>query len=186
MTPLLLHLCCAPCSPWIIQELKRDHAVTAFFYDPNIHPREEYIFRRDEARLLCEKLNVPFLEGEYDAEEWFARTKNLQDEPERGKRCEICFDLRLERTAKLSQEMQFEKFTTVLPVSPHKSFAQIVAAGTRAAKKYGVEFLAGDWKKRDGYLKTARLAQKFNLKRQDYCGCIYSLRNSNSLDPPPR
>ena len=174
MTKILLHLCCAPCSPWIISELKNKYEIVCFFYDPNIHPRAEYIFRLAEAKKMAHDLQVEFLEGEYDDRAWFLRTSGFENEAEQGMRCEICFDMRLLRTAHEAFLRGINIFTTVIPVSPHKDFLQVQKVGQKSAEKYDLTFLAQDWKKNSGYLQTTRLAKEMKLKRQNYCGCLYS------------
>ncbi|MFQ5887363.1 MAG: epoxyqueuosine reductase QueH, partial [Candidatus Hydrothermarchaeales archaeon] len=113
---LLLHICCAPCSTHVIDTLKEDYDITGFFYNPNIHPREEYLLRSGEMEDLAQKMGIVAIEGDYDVREWFKAIEGLEDEPERGKRCEICFKMRLEKTAELAQDEEYQCFTTTLTI----------------------------------------------------------------------
>jgi hypothetical protein len=174
---LVLHMCCAPDSVHIFRRL-RAHApcrVAGFFYDPNIHPREEYEFRLDEAVRAGRELGVPVHPGEYDAEEFFRRARGLEREPEGGVRCVMCFDMRLERTARFCTERGFEAFTTVLTVSPHKNAMLINHIGRQMAARHGVRYVASDFKKKGGFRDSVRAGKEMGLYRQDYCGCLYSI-----------
>jgi predicted adenine nucleotide alpha hydrolase (AANH) superfamily ATPase len=171
---LLLHLCCAGCSPYVIDLLKKDYEVTGLFYNPNIHPEEEYVLRWNEAKSLAEKLSIELLCGEYDASGWFTATEGMEREPEGGRRCGVCFRMRLERTAQRAREEDFDIFTTTLTVSPYKNAETINRIGRAAAETYGVHFLESNFKKKDGFKKTMEMSKEFGLYRQNYCGCVYS------------
>lgn len=171
---LLLHVCCAPCSTHVIQLLKHDFEVTTYFYNPNIHPQEEYERRLKEMRVLVEKTGVKLIQGEYDLERWFKATKGYEEEREGGKRCEICYRLRLEQTARFAIENGYDHFTTTLSISPHKKAAPINSIGEDLAQKYGLNFYSADFKKKDGYKISCQLSKEYGLYRQDYCGCTYS------------
>lgn len=171
---LLLHVCCAPCSVYVLDKLVKDYNLSIFFYDPNIHPRMEYIKRRDELKKYAQKAGINFSEGEYDSDNWFLKTKGLENEPERGKRCEVCFDIRLSKTAQKAKEEKYDFWTTVMSISPHKNVDQINMVGNRLADFYGVEFLSYDFKKNNGFKIAAEMSKKEGFYRQDYCGCIYS------------
>jgi predicted adenine nucleotide alpha hydrolase (AANH) superfamily ATPase len=171
---LLLHSCCAPCSIYVLEKLAKDYQLTIFFYDPNIHPRKEYNLRRDEMQEYAKKIAIDFEEGPYDSAEWFAKTKGLEDEPEKGQRCEVCFDIRLGQTAKKAREENYDLWTTVMSISPHKDVSQINCVANKLAKEYGVKFLEADWKKNNGFKIASEMSKKEGFYRQDYCGCLYS------------
>ncbi|MBI5043916.1 MAG: epoxyqueuosine reductase QueH [Nitrospirae bacterium] len=171
---LLLHICCAPCSTAVIERLKDKFEITGYFYDPNIHPEEEYMRRLGEAKELYNKIGIPLIEAQYDAEIWFKLTENLKQELEGGKRCKVCYDMRLEKAAEFAKENGFDIFTTVLSISPHKKASVINSIGRGLSEKYGIKFYEADFKKKDGFKRSLELSRKYNLYRQDYCGCIYS------------
>ncbi|PWB38879.1 MAG: recombinase [Parcubacteria group bacterium] len=174
MKRLLLHTCCAPCAIYVIKKLTKEFSVSIFFYDPNIHPRREYNQRRDEMRGYAQKIGLDFQEGEYDSIRWLTATQGLENEPERGRRCDVCFDLRLAKTASQAKAEQYDVWATVLTISPHKDAERINAIGNRLAGQYGITFLDGDWKKQDGFKTASRFSRAENFYRQDYCGCLYS------------
>jgi len=177
---LLLHACCAPCSIYVLQKLSTDYEVTIYFYDPNIHPRVEYNKRRDELKKYAAKLQLDFVEGPYDSAHWLERTRGLENEPEKGQRCEVCFDIRLAGSARYAKEQSFDYWTTVLSISPHKSAEQINRVGTRIADIVGLPYIAADWKKNNGFKIASQLSKEENFYRQDYCGCVYSKRTSEN------
>lgn len=172
----LLHVCCAPCSPYVVETLRTDYDVTLYFYNPNIHPEEEYRKRLDELRAWAGKIGVPLIEGEYKAAEWFDAVKGLENEPERGARCEVCFTMRLSEAARMAKKMGFETFGAVLTVSPHKDAVVINRIGEQMGAAAGVNYFTADWKKKDGFKKTVALGKAENFYRQNYCGCVYSAR----------
>ena len=171
---LLLHSCCAPCSIYVLKKLSQDWEITIYFYDPNIHPRAEYNQRRDEIKGYAEKLNIEFIEGDYDTLNWMQRTRGLEKEPEKGKRCDVCFDVRLGEAARKAAQENYQAFASVLSMSPHKDAQQISKIGQRLAKKFQIDFLDQDWKKNDGFKIANTLSKKEGFYRQDYCGCFYS------------
>ncbi len=173
---MLLHVCCAPCSTAVIERLKDEFDITGYFYDPNIHPEEEYLRRLEETKKFYNKLSLPLIEAQYDAEKWFQLTKDHKDELEGGRRCGICYDMRLENAAEFAKENSFDIFTTVLSISPHKKAAAINSIGKRLAEKYRIRFYEADFKKKDGFKRSLELSREYNLYRQDHCGCIYSKR----------
>ncbi len=173
MTKLLLHSCCAPCLTHPLAELQKDFEVTIFFYNPNIHPREEYEMRLAEAKKYCrEKCEI--IEGNYDSKRWFKLARGLENEPERGSRCRICYEMRLAKTAEVAVKRNFQTFATTLSISPHKNSAWLNEIGKDLEQKFGVKFLESDWKKRDGFKKSLAFSHAANLNRQNYCGCMYS------------
>jgi len=175
--PLLLHSCCAPCLTHPLEELRKNFKVTIFFYNPNIHPHEEYEMRLTEAKKYCnEKCEI--IEEEYDPKLWFKLTKGLENEPERGKRCQTCYEMRLAKTAEVAVKRGFHVFATTLSISPHKNAEWLNEIGERLAEKFDIKYLAADWKKRDGFRRSVELSKKVGLRRQNYCGCIYSRKSS--------
>ncbi|MFH0769686.1 MAG: epoxyqueuosine reductase QueH [Chloroflexota bacterium] len=171
---IVLHICCGVCATSVVERLTSEgNEVRGLFYNPNIHPREEYERRLEVAHQVAKELNFPLGTGPYNPEDWFKETASLENEPEGGKRCEICFRLRLEKTYLYLQDYGWDAFTTTLTVSPTKSAEMINRAGREIG---GESFLARDFKKKEGFKRATELARKWTLYRQDYCGCIYSLR----------
>jgi len=175
---LLLHICCAVDAGWPILKLKDTYAITCYFYDPNIHPKKEYIKRRNEMKKIIRKFKtIDFIEGPYEPDLFFKRTKGLEWEPERGKRCDVCTHLLLEKTAQYAQQNGFDYFTTTLSTSPHKDIVRIQKYGKFWEKETGVTYLDENFKKENGYLKTLAIVQELHIYQQNYCGCIFSLRD---------
>jgi predicted adenine nucleotide alpha hydrolase (AANH) superfamily ATPase len=169
-----LHICCGVCAASVVERLTLEgHEVHGFFYNPNIHPQEEYERRLEAAWKVAAELKFPLEAGPYKPEEWFAETKSLEDEPEGGRRCEVCFRHRLGKTFLYLQESGLDVFTTTLTVSPHKSAVVINKVGQEIG---GERFLVRDFKKKAGFQRATELAREWGLYRQDYCGCIYSMR----------
>jgi len=173
---LLLHTCCAPCSTTVLERLSGEYEITGYYYNPNIHPAEEYDTRADEARVFYEKKELPIIEEEYDEGRWHELVKGHEDDPERGERCTICYRMRLERTAEKAAKLGFDTFGTVLSISPHKDVKRINDLGSEIARKAGVSFLIADFKKKDGYRRSMEISREEGLYRQNYCGCIHSRR----------
>jgi hypothetical protein len=169
-------MCCAGCSPHIVQLLRPDYDVAGFFYNPNIHPAEEYELRRQEALDLGQTLGMAVSCGEYDAGRWLDLTRGMEAVPEGGPRCAICFRMRLDRAARQAAAGGFSFLTTTLTVSPHKDAGVINRIGSEAGEQHGVTFLHGDFKKKDGFKKTAEMSHALGLYRQNYCGCAPSRR----------
>jgi hypothetical protein len=171
MNRTLLHICCGICSSAAIQKLQEDSfLVTGLFYNPNIHSEEEYLRRLEVAKTVANILKIKLLEAPYDQEKWFTQVKGLETEPEGGRRCTICFKMRLEYTAKIAKEQGLDYFTTTLTISPHKDTKLINEIGKAA----GPGFLEYDFKKESGFKKAADFARANQLYRQNYCGCIFS------------
>ncbi len=171
---LLLQICCAPDAAVVVERIRGTYDITGFFYNPNIHPEEEFRLRADEMRRLAFKMDFPVEIGPYDAERWFALTQGMEAEVEGGKRCTICFRMRLEAAAEFALIHQFEIFTTVLTVSPHKDADLVNSIGTEIGLTKGLRFLESNFKKRDGFKRSIELSRLYHLYRQDYCGCSYS------------
>ena len=180
-TRMLLHSCCAPCSGPLIEKMHRAGlALTIFFYNPNIHPKKEYDIRKNENIRYAEKLGIPFIDADYDVQEWFARAKGMEYEPERGIRCTMCFDMRFARTALHAHEHGFRVFTSSLGISRWKNMQQINDCGVRAAKFYpDLAYWTYNWRKEGGAARMYELAKAEAFYQQQYCGCIYSLRDTN-------
>lgn len=176
---LLLHSCCGPCSSYVLEYLVQHFDVTVLFYGPNIQPEEEYYLRLEHQRKVLEHFGVKILECDYDGEDFTSAVSGMESEPEGGRRCTVCFALRIDRTAKLAKEHGFEYFCTTLTVSPHKDPERINALGMEAQQRYGVKWLPADFKKRGGYQRSIVLSKELGLYRQDYCGCLYSKRSEN-------
>ncbi len=170
---LLMHLCCAPCAPYVLTELKKSYHVECFFYNPNIRPKAEYDMRYNELKrmLLQPEYTLTLHKGKYETNRWDALNEELSHLPERSIRCENCIGLRLDEAARFAKERGFDLFGTVLSVSPHKSLEQIDKGGREAAEKYGIPFLFANFKKKNGFLYTIQKGKELNLKRQNYCGC---------------
>lgn len=175
---VLLHSCCAPCSSYVIECLSKYCQLTILYYNPNIFPKEEYEKRKQEQIRFLEEIDtvhkVCFLDCDYDNDLYEASIKGLELEPERGNRCSVCFQLRLEKTCKLAKENDFDYFGTTLTVSPYKNSNLINEIGLSLEKKYEIPFLISDFKKRNGYKRSIELSYQYNLYRQNYCGCQYS------------
>lgn len=174
---LLLHSCCGPCSSYVISYLRDYFDITVLYYNPNIFPYEEYVKRKEEQkRLLREMTNdtVKLLDCDYDNDKYEEVIQGLEKEPERGKRCTKCFLLRLEKTAIVGKDEGFDFFGTTLTVSPYKNAQLINRIGEKLANDYDIKWLYGDFKKNDGYKKSIELSKKYDLYRQNYCGCIYA------------
>jgi len=175
---LLLHSCCAPCSSYCIEYLSQFFYVTVFYYNPNIYPDEEYYHRvKEQQRFIKEfptKYPVKFIEGDYDKSSFYEIAKGLEKEPEKGKRCHRCYDLRLRRTAEVAKEKGFDFFSTTLTISPMKDSQVLNEIGASIGKELGINWLYSDFKKREGYKRSTEISREYDMYRQDYCGCVYS------------
>ena len=177
---LLLHSCCAPCAGEIMAALAASAIeTTLFFYNPNIHPAAEYQLRKEENIRYAEKLGMAFVDADYDIDNWFARTKGLEDEPERGRRCTACFDMRFERTAQYARAHQFAVISSTLGISRWKDMTQINNSGERAAAASDVVYWTFNWRKSGGSQRMLEISKSENFYQQEYCGCVYSLRDTN-------
>ena len=176
---VLLHACCAPCSSAIVEWLVNpDIAPTIFYFNPNIYPQEEYIIRKEESKRHADMLGVKWIDGDYDYEQWKRQISGLENEPERGHRCELCFQIRLTEAAKKAKELGLEYFTTTLASSRWKSIDQINQAGMAAqAAVPGTVFWAQNWRKGGLYERRNFLLKEFKFYNQQYCGCEFSMRH---------
>lgn len=171
---LVLHACCAPCAGHVIERLEQDYNLIIYFFNPNIYPEEEYLRRRDELKNYCLKFSIPFIEGSYRYQEWDDHIKGLEQEPEKGRRCDQCFRFRLEETALYAVSQNYQCFTTTLTISPHKLSTRILEIGKEIAARHQVHFLPENFKKKQGYQLTTEIAKREGFYRQTYCGCYYS------------
>ncbi len=174
---ILVHICCAPDAAYVIGLLRDGHEVTGFFSNSNIQPAGEYSLRLEEARRVAGLLGVRLIEDEYDPSLWTKVTLKFKDEPEKGRRCDVCYAFRLARTARAASRLGFDRFTTIMSLSPWKKAAALNRIGRMLGRRHGVEFMESDFKKKDGFRKSVALSKELNLYRQDYCGCLYSRRS---------
>ena len=173
---LLVHSCCAPCSSYVLEYLSDYFDITVLYYNPNIFPEEEYYKRKEEQKRLISEMDkgVKFIDCDFESEVFYENIKGLENEKEGGKRCEVCFEIRLSKTAKLAKENNFDYFVTTLSISPLKNAEILNNIGNELSKEYGVKYLPSDFKKKEGYKRSIELSKEYNLYRQDYCGCVYS------------
>ena len=179
---LMLHSCCAPCSSYVLEYLAEYFKITVVYYNPNISPEAEFRKREEEQRRFISQLPVKnpitLLTQFYDPNEFYEAVKGLEQEPEGGKRCFVCYRLRLERAARLAKEQGFDWFTTTLTLSPLKNSQIINRIAEEVSQKYGVKNLPSDFKKREGYKRSIELSREYGLYRQNYCGCEFSKRDT--------
>lgn len=182
---LIIHSCCAPCSSYVLEYLSQYFKITVLYYNPNIFPREEYEYRISEQERLIKTMNfvndVKLIGSEYTPKDFFNAVKGFEKEPEGGRRCELCFEVRLRYTAALAKKMNFDYFTTTLSISPLKNAQVLNELGIYIGQEYGVEYLQSDFKKRNGYKRSVELSKEYGLYRQDYCGCVYSKAERDGL-----
>ncbi len=173
---LLLHVCCGPCSSYCMEYLTKYFDITLLFYNPNMDSIREYEKRENELKRLVSQAHFPvkIVVDEYAPDRYNDAVKGLEDIPEGGKRCFVCYEIRLRRAAEYASENGFDYFTTTLSISPYKNAEKINEIGERLAKEYGVKHLPSDFKKKNGYKRSIELSREYDLYRQDYCGCAYS------------
>lgn len=175
---LLLHSCCAPCSSYCLEYLSNYFYITVFYYNPNIYPDEEYKKRVEEQKEFIRKFpakyEISFLEGAYDKEKFYARTKGLEEVKEGGERCFLCYEFRLREAAELAKRLGMDYFTTTLSISPLKNAAKLNEIGGMLEQEYGVSYLYSDFKKKGGYQRSVALSNEYGMYRQYYCGCVFS------------
>ena len=178
---LLLHSCCAPCSGEVMEAIMASGIdFSIFFYNPNIHPKQEYIIRKDENIAFANKHGIEFIDADYDSDNWFSRAKGMEDEPERGIRCTMCFDMRFDRTALYAHEHGFDVISSSLGISRWKDMDQINGCGLRAASNYDdIEYWTYNWRKGGGSARMIEISKREHFYQQEYCGCVYSLRDTN-------
>lgn len=183
ITPrLLLHSCCAPCSSYVLEYLTEYFDITVYYYNSNISPMGEYEKRiAEQKRLISEmkfKNSVSFIEGTYNHDEFISLTRGLENLPEGGERCSLCYEMRLEAAAQKAAEINADYFTTTLSVSPYKNTAKLNTIGLKLAMEYGVPYLVSDFKKNNGYKRSIELSTEYGLYRQNFCGCIFSKKEA--------
>ena len=175
---LLLHACCAPCSSYCLEYLSQYFEIILYYFNPNISLKEEYDYRLEEEKRLISLMEfknpVTIVDSTYNPKEFFNAVKGLENEPEGGKRCAECFKLRLKATAEKAKELNVDYFSTTLTISPLKNAQLLNSIGEAFAKEYEVAWLYSDFKKKEGYKRSIVLSKKYNLYRQDYCGCVFS------------
>lgn len=172
MKKVLLHICCGICALEAIEKLRKENFyVEGFFLNPNIHPEEEYLKRMKVTEDIAKIASINLTKGIYRSDFWFDLCDKYKNEPEGGKRCLLCYEMRLKEAFKICKLRKFDYFTTTLTISPHKKSRDIFDIGRKLG---GESFLAIDFKKQDGFKKTIEKASRHSLYRQNYCGCIYS------------
>lgn len=177
---LLLHSCCAPCSSYVLEYLSQYFKITVLYYNPNIYPDEEYWKRVKEQQEFIRKFptkhRISFLEGAFEKERFYDAVRGVEQIPEGGERCFRCYRLRLTEAAKQAQKLQMDYFTTTLSISPLKNAQKLNEIGGQLAEEYGVDYLYSDFKKKGGYQRSVELSHQYEMYRQDYCGCVFSMR----------
>ncbi|MFC1723105.1 epoxyqueuosine reductase QueH [Nanoarchaeota archaeon] len=171
---LLLHVCCGPCGTHSIEEMKKEYDVTAFWYNPNIHPMGEYVQRLEAGKKVGEELDIELVEGDYDYDGWLREIAGFEEEPEGGVRCRKCFSIRLSELARYAKENGFDCVTTTMTISPHKDADVINKLGKHFCEKEGIEWVHSNFKVGDGFKKSVDMSKKMGLYRQKFCGCFYS------------
>lgn len=182
MDKLLVHICCAPDALYVMSLLAESYRVSGYFYNPNIHPAEEYGLRLSETRKVADRLRFELIVESPDVDRWLALTEKFKRQPEKGIRCDVCYAVRLERTARAAAERGFDGFTTVMSLSPWKKAAVMNRMGRMFAARHSVDFLEADFKKKDGFRKSVLMSREMGLYRQNYCGCVYSLPSAKRED----
>ena len=183
---LLLHSCCAPCSSYVLEYLSQYFEVTVFYYNPNIYPESEYTKRVLEQQKLISEMRfkhpVTFIAGNYDSEKFYNMARGLENVKEGGERCFKCYELRLREAAKIAKNGEYDFFTTTLSISPLKNAQKLNEIGMLLAEEYGIEYLLSDFKKKNGYKRSVELSEQYGLYRQDYCGCVFSMRERKEAE----
>ncbi|NLZ73859.1 MAG: epoxyqueuosine reductase QueH [Bacteroidales bacterium] len=183
---LLLHSCCAPCSSYVLEYLANYLAITIYYYNPNIFPKEEFYSRADEQEKLISQLAtkypITFIKGDYDSKVFYHAVAGLEDEKEGGERCFVCYELRLREAAKMAKEKGYDFFTTTLSISPLKNAEKLNEIGERLGEEYGVSYLFSDFKKKSGYQRSIELSSQYGLYRQNYCGCVFSKKEREDYE----
>lgn len=183
---LLLHSCCAPCSSYVLEYLSQYFEITVFYYNPNIYPESEYTKRVVEQQKLISEMHfkypVTFIAGNYDSGKFYDMARGLEDVKEGGERCFKCYELRLREAARIAKDGEYDFFTTTLSISPLKNAQKLNEIGMKLAEEYGIEYLLSDFKKKNGYKRSVELSEQYGLYRQDYCGCVFSMRERRETE----
>lgn len=181
---LLLHVCCAPCSSYVLELLSNYFEITLVYYNPNIYPKAEYDKRYAEIDKVLKRTNAKYpisiLESEYECDKFYEISKGLEEEKEGGVRCHKCYYLRMEKTASLAKDLHFDYFTTTLSISPYKNAKVLNRIGEVLEEKYHIKYLYADFKKKEGYKRSIELSKEYDLYRQEYCGCKYSMQKEET------
>ena len=179
---ILLHSCCSPCAGEVMEALVASKIdVTIFFYNPNIHPEKEYIIRKDENKRYADKLKMPFIDSDYDKDNWFKLSRGMEKEPERGKRCTMCFDMRFFKTAQYASNNGFSLISSTLGISKWTDMSQINKSGEKAASFFkNIIYWDFNWRKKGGSYRMLEISKRENFYQQEYCGCAYSFRDTNN------
>ena len=176
---LLLHICCAPCSTYVVETLKADYDLTGYFYNPNIHPEDEYRRREKEMKRYAGEIGLDLIFAEYDDARWFGMTSGMEEIPEGGERCFLCYRIRSQKAAEYAKEHGYQFLAATLSISPHKNAEKINEIGSKVAAQYGLQWHSADFKKRGGFDRSIRMSKEAGLYRQSYCGCIFSQRQAS-------
>jgi len=174
MKKMLLHTCCAPCAIYVVQELAKEYDLALYYYNPNIHPTDEYQKRLNEIIRWAKKNDLKLIEAKYDTDRWSDTVKGLEQAPEGGERCEVCYELRMRETVQYAKDNSFDVFGTTMSISPHKRADKLNEIGTKLANEYEFEYFSANWKKNDGFKIACKLSKEEDFYRQDYCGCTFS------------
>ena len=175
---LLLHACCGPCTSGVFDQLYPYFNITIIYYNPNTYPYDEYILRYKQLEILKNYMDFELIFMDYNDDEFYSKVKGLEEEREGGKRCEVCYKLRLEKTAQVAKEKGFDYFTSTLSVSPYKNADKLNKIGQELENIYDIKYICSDFKKNEGYKNSIKNSKEYGLYRQDYCGCEYSLRDT--------
>lgn len=189
---LLLHSCCAPCSSYVLDYLSQYFKITVFYYNPNIYPDREYEFREKEQEKFIEAFlkdhpeahPITFMKAPYEKELYYKEVRGHEKDPEKGARCFLCYEMRLKKTAETAKKGGFDYFTTTLSISPHKDAQKLNAIGKKLAEEYQVSYLFSDFKKKEGFKKSLLLSEKYQIYRQNYCGCLFSYQANQERKIP--
>ena len=180
---LLLHSCCAPCSSYVLEYLSQFFRITVFYYNPNIYPDEEYFHRVREQQEFIKKFPaknpIAFIEGDFDKHRFYDTVKGMENVREGGERCFACYELRLREAADCAKSNGMDYFCTTLSISPLKNAEKLNEIGQGLAAEYGVKYLPSDFKKKNGYKRSVEISREYGMYRQDYCGCIFSMRDTS-------
>lgn len=183
---LILHSCCAPCSSYVLEFLSQYFKITVFYYNPNIYPDEEYFHRVKEQQAFIRRFParhpIDFVEGDFDKDSFYAATKGMEHLPEGGARCFSCYELRLRKTAELAQAQNADYFCTTLSISPLKNAEKLNEIGMKLSTEYGIRYLPSDFKKKNGYKRSVEISREYGMYRQDYCGCVFSMRERKNQE----
>lgn len=173
---LLLHICCAGCGAYVSQVMREEYDVSLFYYNPNIYSHDEYLKRQESVEKISKHFDLPIFYDDYNHEEWLKKVAGYEKAPEKGDRCFICYEDRINKAFEFAIKNDFQLVTTTLTISPHKVAKKILEIGRELSRVSGVAFLERDFKKQDGFKKSVELSRKLGLYRQNYCGCEFSLR----------